>query len=233
MGRGCWVIHGKLFFRNSGKVEVKVTDSKICEIWSHAILIGSERVNGSEWVFSYFESSGTSPGCNRAVIFDFVLGVRSRDTKLAKCIIHFLGHGLSRADETSYVGSGRGVMHDGITLTQIQGQGSPEVHEGLSCQIWPHARSIGCDRINGSEWKLLYYQSTGLSPGRDGAGTFDFVLLEVDQLPTTIKRWLRYKVKVKVEVTRLKFTKCLFAKIDRLWQGQWNWFKISMLWLPI
>ena len=43
------------------------------------------------------------------------------------------------------------------------------------CQIWPHARSIGSDGVNRSEWRFRYYEFTGLSPGRHGAGIFDFV----------------------------------------------------------
>ena len=45
-------------------------------------MIDSDRVNGSEWRFPYYESLGPSQGRNNAGIFDFVPGARSRDTEL-------------------------------------------------------------------------------------------------------------------------------------------------------
>ena len=55
-------------------------------------------------------------------------------------------------------------MYDGIfpysrSRSQVSG----------SCQIWPHARSIGSDRVNGSEWKFPYRGCMGPCPVYNGA----------------------------------------------------------------
>ena len=53
-----------------------------CQIWPHARLIGSERMNGSKWMFPYSECLGPSPRRNGGGILDSAPGVRSRDTEL-------------------------------------------------------------------------------------------------------------------------------------------------------
>ena len=60
-----------------------------------------------------------------------------------------------------------------------------------SRQIWPQARSISSDRVNGSEWRFPYYQSLEPSPGRNGAGIFDFV-------PGVLSRDTEFKLFVKI-----------------------------------
>ena len=44
-------------------------------------------------------------------------------------------------------------------------------------ELLPHAKSIGSDRVNGSECRFPYYESLGPSPGRIGAIMLDFVPL--------------------------------------------------------
>ena len=79
-----------------------------CQIWLHARSIDSDRVNGCEWRFPYYESLGHSPGRNGAGIFGYNRGARSGDTELrliaksAKCS-SFLQHEMSNVDESSCV----------------------------------------------------------------------------------------------------------------------------------
>ena len=98
--------------------------------------------------------------------------------KWAKCRVHFLGHGMSNSDATWYVGGDRWVMHDGKFFPNSRSRSRSRESENSwrsdSCQIWPHAKSIGSDRINESDWRFLYSESWR-SPGCNGAGIFDFV----------------------------------------------------------
>ena len=74
----------------------------------------------------------------------------------AKYRVHFLGHRMGNGGETSYVGRGWWVMHDGWFFSTVK-------------------VNVKVNRVNGSEWRFRYYESTGSSPGRDGAGIFNFV----------------------------------------------------------
>ena len=45
-----------------------------------------------------------------------------------------------------------------------------------SCDKWPHARSVGSDRVKGIVWGFSFYESTRFHSERHGAGIFHFIL---------------------------------------------------------
>ena len=67
-------------------LQARSRESEIRQRWPLARSIGSDRVNENEWRFLCYESLGSSPGRNRAEIFDFVPRARSRDTGLKQAI---------------------------------------------------------------------------------------------------------------------------------------------------
>ena len=44
-----------------------------------------------------------------------------------------------------------------------------------SCQIWPQARTVGSEGVNGSEYRFPYHEFLGPPPGRNRGGIYDFV----------------------------------------------------------
>ena len=65
----------------------------------------------------------------------------------------------SDLDQTWYVGRRRCLLHNGEFFLTVKVKARSRGFE--SCQIWPHARSIGYDTGNGCEWRYPYYESFG------------------------------------------------------------------------
>ena len=106
-------------------LKVKVTGSYSCEIWLHAKSMGSDTVNGSEWNFWYYEFTLPLQEVTEPESFissqDQVTWEPNLDyLPNHQNEVYFLGHGLSNADETWFVGRGLWVVHDSITLTLIE-----------------------------------------------------------------------------------------------------------------